>query len=129
MFIKSISIILIASLLFQIGCATTTKTIPVASDDYDKLKKEKIIFVTVKGKYEYELIDFEVTDTNIKGTSITRRPHSGIIINEEKIVIKLENVEFIMVKKTKTSGETIIVFFGLFILLTIAGILYGIGYD
>jgi len=100
MFRKSICVILIAGLLFQIGCATT-KTVPVLRKEYDKLKEEKTIFVTVKSRQEYELIEFEITDTHIIGTSIIRKPYTNRIV-KEKIEIKLEDVEFIQIRKIDT---------------------------
>ena len=108
MFRKAISIILIACFLFQINCATTTKTMPVESYDYDKLTKEKTIFVTTKKEEEYELINFEITDTDIKGLSIVRRPYSRDIIKKEKFEIKLEDIEFILVKKTEVTAGNVV---------------------
>ncbi len=105
---KAICIILIACFLFQIRCATT-KTLPVVSEDYDKLKEEKEIFVTVKSGQEYELIEFEITDTHIIGNSITKDPDSQIILSKEKIEIKLEDIELILVKKTEVTAKGILI--------------------
>ena len=116
MFRKAISIVLIACFLFQINCATT-KTIPFTSYDYDKLKNEKIIFVTVKSGQKYELIDFEITDTHLIGFSIVRKhPSSRRIIEKEKFTVELEDIEFIVVENTEITVGGVI-----------QGILIGVG--
>ena len=99
---KAISIILIASIILQISCATT-KRLPVASNDYDKLKEEKGIFVTMRSGQEYELIDFKITDTHIIGTSIIRYSYPPYKVTREKIEIKLEDIELIHVKENETN--------------------------
>lgn len=115
MFRKSICVILIACFIFQISCATT-KTMPVASYDYDKLKEEKTIFVTVKSRQEYELVDFEITNTHIIGNYITRSPDSQIILTKEKIEIKLEDIELIRVEKTETTTKGYLIPVGIILL-------------
>ena len=115
MFRKSIFVILIASLLFQIGCATT-KTVPVLRNEYDKLKEEKTIFVKMKSGLEYELIDFKITDTYITGTSITRTEYT---ITKKKIEIKLEDIEIIQVKKTEVTAKGILIPVGIVSLIAI----------
>jgi len=104
MFRKSICVILIAGFIFQIGCATTKK-LPVASYDYDKLKEENTIFVTMRSGQKYELIEFEITDTHIIENSITKDPDSQIILSKENIEIKLEDIELILVKKPELGEE------------------------
>jgi len=118
MFRKAISIILIVSIILQISCATT-KRLPVASNDYDKLKEDKEIFVKVKSGQEYELIDFKVTDTYIIGNSITRSPDSQSILTKEKIEIKLEDVELIEVKKSEVTAKGILIPVGIVSLIAI----------
>ena len=115
MFKKSITIILIACLLFQIDCATT-KAVPVLRKEYDKLKEEKTIFVTMRSGQEYELIDFKITDTHIIGTSIVRTEYT---ITKKKIEIKLEDIELIEVKKSRVTARGILIPVGIVSLITI----------
>jgi len=119
MFRKSICVVLIASLVFQIGCSTT-KTMLVEIKEYDKLKEEETIFVTVKSGQKYEFVDFEITNTHIIGNSITRTEYT---ITKKKIEIRLEDIELMQVQETEDFGTAnfIGVFLGGYILGYILG--------
>ena len=97
MFRKTITIALLVCFLSHISCATTR--VPVTSHDYNKLREVKTIFVTTKSGSEYMLVDFEMTETHIKGTHISS--YLPLTAAPKRIIeIELEDVEYIHFEKT-----------------------------
>lgn len=99
---KIILIVFIFSYLINFNCGF--RSVLVQSSEYDKLKKENRIFVTDKTGKMYEIIDFEITETHIKGTSVLERDSRSMeVVNAEKVEIRLEDVESVITKKYKVS--------------------------
>ena len=99
MFKKIISIALLCCFIFPLSCATTKiEKVPVASFDYHKLEGESSIFVTTKDKQEYELVNFEITESYVEGT-VNIRGYFSDFEKREQIKINLQDIEFILVQK------------------------------
>jgi hypothetical protein len=108
MFKNIISITLIVCIMAQIGCASTHR-VPVFRSEYNNLNKEKIIYVTLKNNQTLKLINFEISDTHITGTSMPR------VGDWKKVEINLEDVELIEVDRSQVTGMDVVkgVFIGL----------------
>lgn len=85
--------------IFVMGCASTApKRLAVPSYDYKSLTSQERIFVITKDKEVYEMTEFTVTDTHIKGIRIIRN-RVGVVIEEPEVEISLDDVEFVEVEE------------------------------
>lgn len=119
-FRRVVSIILLFCLSFQLKCASS-RNLPVASYDYDKLKKQSIIQV-----YLIEGPIYRMTNISFARTQLT-----GDILTEERlydrtITIRLEEIDFIVVDKREitVAGVSQAAFIGLSIIVSIIWSVY-----
>ena len=99
----------VSVILFLLLClnCSSIKTITVPSYNYSSIKGVNKIFVTVKSGEKYELVDFEITENSIKGTSIIRSPDSKKDISKEEITILRSSIEFVEISKDESTKSTL----------------------